>query len=136
MLEQDYIIRLLVRFADAIRRSLEATRGDRDPVDAAALLESAIGEATDIDGEVLLSLSPDSIASVLQVSGTDPMVMEYLARSLLLASEYLEQANDKELSALREAQAYALAEAYEIELDHDDITPEAFEEFFANEPEQ
>lgn len=136
MLEQDYIIRLLVRFADAIRRSLEATRGDRDPADAAALLESAIGEATDIDGEVLLSLSPDSIASVLQVSGTDPMVMEYLARSLLLASEYLEQANDKELSALREAQAYALAEAYEIELDHDDITPEAFEEFFANEPEQ
>ena len=86
MLEQDYLMRILLQFAEAIRRSWSRAVEDRDPRDAANMLERAVGDATDIDGATLLSLSPESIASVMQVSGVDPRVSEYIARSLLLAS--------------------------------------------------
>ena len=72
MLEQDYLMRIFLQFAEIIRRSWTKARKERDPRAAADMLEDAVGEATDIDGGVLLSLSPESIASVMQVSGTDP----------------------------------------------------------------
>lgn len=65
MLEQDYLMRILLQFAEAIRRSWARSVEDRDPRDAANMLEHAIGDATDIDGATLLSLSPESIASVM-----------------------------------------------------------------------
>ena len=43
----------------------------------------ALGDATDLDGEALLSLAPESLASVLQVSGVDPHLTEYIALSLI-----------------------------------------------------
>lgn len=116
MLEQDYLMRILLQFAEAIRRSWARSVEDRDPRDAANMLDRAIGDATDIDGATLLSLSPESIASVMQVSGVDPRVSEYIARSLLLASGYLAEAGEGELSALRAEQARALAEAYDLDL--------------------
>ena len=81
MLEQDYLMRIFLQFAEIIRRSWTKARKEKDPRAAADMLEDAVGEATDIDGGVLLSLSPESIASVMQVSGTDPRVTEYVARS-------------------------------------------------------
>ncbi|WP_165054271.1 MULTISPECIES: hypothetical protein [unclassified Adlercreutzia] len=112
MFEQDYLLRMLVDFAAAIRRSIERAGGQQDPSGAARMLEEAIGSAVDIDGGVLLSLSPESIASILEVSGTDPHVTEYVARSLLLASEYHAQAGEAELAELRRGQALAVADAY------------------------
>ena len=110
-------MRILLQFAEAIRRSWARSVEDRDPRDAANMLERAIGDATDIDGATLLSLSPESIASVMQVSGVDPRVSEYIARSLLSsASGYLAEAGEGDLSALRAEQARALAEAYDLDL--------------------
>lgn len=116
MLEQDYLMRILLQFAEAIRRSWSRAVEDRDPRDAANMLERAVGDATDIDGATLLSLSPESIASVMQVSGVDPRVSEYIARSLLLASGYLREAGDEDLADVRADQARALAEAYDLDL--------------------
>ena len=112
MFEQDYLLRMLMDFAAAIRRSIERAGGQQVPSGAAGMLEEAIGNAVDIDGGVLLSLSPESIASILEVSGTDPHVTEYVARSLLLASDYHAQAGHSELAALRRGQALAIADAY------------------------
>ena len=112
MIEQDYLVRMLAQFATAIRRSMERAQGERDPQGAADMLEAAVGEATDFDGATLLALSPDSIANILQVSGTDPRVTEYMVRSLMLASRYRAEAGDAQAADLREAQARAIAEAY------------------------
>lgn len=116
MLTQDYLVRIMVQFAEAIRRSLIRSTKEHDPRGAADLLEGAVGEATDIDGSVLLSLSPESIASVMQVSGVDPQVSEYVARSLLLVSGYLREAGECGLAEIREQQARAIAQAYGHEL--------------------
>ena len=119
MFEQDYLMRILVQFAEAIRRSMQKATGEKDPRGAADMLEAAVGEATDIDGSVLLTLAPESMAGVMQVSGVDPHVTEYIARSLMLAAVYLRDAGDAPLAEVREAQARALAEAYGFELPDD-----------------
>lgn len=123
-------MRMILDLVAAMQRSFTRARGQKDPEGAAALLEVAIGEATDIDGSVLLSLSPDSIAAILQVSGTEPQLIEHLSRSLLLASEYHREAGNLALGELREQQAYALAQAYGVELSPASISPEELDNLF------
>ena len=119
MLEQDYLMRILLQFAEIIRRSWTKAEEERDPLRAADMLEDAVGEAVDMDGAALLSLAPDSVASVVQVSGVDPRVVDYVARSLLPASGYLRDAGERDLADLRERQARALADAYGLDLPDD-----------------
>lgn len=115
MLERDYLTRLFVLLAEAVRRSIFEKK--QDPRGAADTLEAAISNATDIDGEILLSLSPESMSSILQVSGVDPRVCGYIAHTLFLESQYLEDANESGVAAIRRQQAQALADAYGVDLD-------------------
>ena len=115
MLERDYLTRLFAVLAAAIRRSIFMEKND--PRGAADTLEEAISAATDIDGAILLSLAPESMSSVLQVSGVAPKVCGYIAHTLLLESQYLEEAKDEGLAGLRRQQAEAIAEAYGVDLD-------------------
>ena len=123
MFEQDYLMRMILQLVEGIRRSMELSRNKHDPESAAELLEATIGQATNLDGSVLLSLAPESIANILQVSGTDPAVVEFVGRSLLLESEYLQEAGNFETAQLRASQAQALAQAYGFPLG-DRETPE------------
>ena len=53
MLQQDYLLRMIMQFIEAIRQSMQKAQGEHDPRIAAEMLETAIGEATDIDGSIL-----------------------------------------------------------------------------------
>ncbi len=120
MLQRDYLMQLIHQFIQAILNS--RTTAERDPRAAADFLETAIGAATDIDGATLLSLGPESIAAVMQLSGVDPRVAGYIAHSLKLVSEYLQQAGELDLSELRAGQAQAVAELFGFDLS--DAPPE------------
>lgn len=130
MFEQDYIMRLLLQMAAAIRRSLEQSQKDKDPAAAAETLENTISEASDVDGSVLLSLAPESIAGVMEISGTDPQVAEYISRSLLLESQYLSEAGKEQKARLRKEQAFAIAHAFGFAVEIDMLTEEEWESFF------
>ena len=119
MFEQDYLMRLLLQFFQGLMKSYERLIDNEDPQGAADLLEVAIGEATDMDGAALLSLAPESIATVMRVSGIDPNVTQFVARSMLLESVYLADAGDVALSELRASQACAIAAAYGFDLPSD-----------------
>lgn len=119
MFERDYLVRMLVELAKAIRQAMEKARGEKDLDAACATLENSISSATDLDGSVLLSLSPESIASVLQVSNTDPRVVIYIAHSMQLQSHYLRNLGQNDLADLRLKQAIALADAYKFDLPSD-----------------
>ncbi len=135
MLEQDYLMRIIAQLLGAIRRSMERAAGEEDPDGAAHMLDEAVGDAADLDGEALLSLSPDSLTSILQVSGVDPHLTGYIARSLLLSSRYHGEAGHAELSSLRRGQAFALAAAFGCELDDEDISDEELDALFAESSE-
>lgn len=130
MFERDYLMRLIAELGAAIRRSMERTTElDHTPGDSAKLLEAAIGTAIDFDGATLLALAPESIAQIIQVSGTDSRVTEYVARSLMLCSRYYEEDGDTALAELRAKQARAIAAAYGHDLPEDAATDEAIEAF-------
>lgn len=115
MFQRDYLMRLIVNLAEAIRKTIFDEKPD--PRGAAETLEEAIGNATEVDGETLLNMAPESFVSIIQVTGTDPKLCGYIAHTLLLESEYLEQAGDASLAQLRAQQAQALAAAYGVDLD-------------------
>ena len=131
MFEQDYLMRQLAELIAGIRRSMERASGLRDPRGAAAMVEAAVGEAVEMDSATLFVLAPESIAAVLTVTGVEPGVTEYLARSLLLAARYRAEAGETETAALREAQARAIADAWGHDLEADAAEPEAMEAFLA-----
>ena len=138
MFERDYLMKLILGYFKTIVIVIKQGEKEKDPEGAADLLDQAIGEATEIDGEVLLSLAPESIASVLQVSGTDPKVVGYVAHGLLLEAHYLMHACDFARAELREEQARALASAYGFDLPDDlaeaeDILREAAEQGLMDE---
>ena len=130
MLERDYLVRLFTQFFQALIRSIERSQKEKDPLGAADLIEEAIGTATEIDGETLLSLAPESMASILSVSGTDPRVIEYVSRGLILEASYLDEGDMPELAELRREQARALAMAYDFELDEEPISAEELNAIF------
>lgn len=113
MLQQDYLMRLFLQFAEGIRRSMDY--GKHDPNEASESLEDAISRALDMDADVILGLEAESFASIVHISGTDSRVVEYVVRSLALEAFYLEQAGRTGRSDLRYAQACALARAYSVE---------------------
>lgn len=116
MFEQDYLVRLLLQFFQGMMKSIERRTNLEDPEGAADLLEAAIGEATEMDGETLLSLAPESIAQVMRISGIDPNVTQFVARSLLLESVYLAEAGNSGKAGIREGQARAIAAEYGFDL--------------------
>lgn len=119
MFEQDYLVHLLMQFFRGLMRSHELKEEKDDPQAAADMLEGAIGEAVEMDGATLLSLAPESIAQVMQISGIDPNVTQFVARSLLLESVYLAEAGNDSLSIVRAGQARAIAAEYGFELPSD-----------------
>lgn len=119
MLEQDYLMRQLLQFFKALVRSNELYWKDENPQGAADSLEDAISNATEMDGVALLSLSPDSIASIMRVTGIDPNITQFVARSMLLESVYLRSAGKFSLAQVREAQARAIADEYGFGLPDD-----------------
>ena len=119
MFEQDYLVRLLLQFFQGIAKSIERRTEHEDPQAAADLLETTIAEALDMDATTLLALAPDSTAQIMRVSGIDPNVTQFVARSLLLESVYLEEAGNNALSTLRAGQARAIAAEYGFDLPDD-----------------
>ena len=117
MIKQDYLMQMILKFFNALVKARE--KHEKDPLEAAESLEDAITAATDIDGVALLALAPESIASVVQVAGIDPVVVRYIAGSMMLEGVYLREAGDASTAALREAQAQALADAFDFDLPAD-----------------
>lgn len=119
MFQRDYLMKQLLVFFQALARSLQQRQKEDNPLLAAQTLENAISSATDLDGAALLSLSPESIAQVLRVSGVDPQVVSYIAHGLLLESQYLTDASEHDLADVRKCQALTLAQSYGFGLPDD-----------------
>ena len=133
MLQQDYLLRMFTALAIAVRDSILRAQGADDPEGAAELLEAALDNSTEIDGSLLLQMAPETFVTMVQLSQTDPQLIGYISRTLMLESQYLTDAGLDAKAELRRGQAQALAHAYGFEVDDSDVSPEALEAFFGNE---
>jgi hypothetical protein len=129
--ENDYIMRMILRLVEAIRRSLD--KGYTNLEEEEAELERAIGDAVDMDPQLLLSLTPESVVSMLQLGSFDAKLGGYVVRALFYEADLLEEQERFGSADLRRAQAQAIAKAYNIDADIASARPEMLEEFFAAE---
>lgn len=133
MFERDYIMKLLADLLQAIVKSMLQAEKEENPYLAAQTLEAAIGNAVDMDASVFMSLSPDSMASIMAISHTDPHSTEYIARSLALAAEYNRKAGFDEIADLRQGQAEAVAAAFGHDLSDMEDGPQAAMQAFLDQ---
>ena len=121
MLQQDYLMRLIMQFVDGVKRSME--REKLNPKEAADSLEDALSRALDMDADVLLGLAPESFASVAQISIADSRIAVYIVYTLALQSYYLREAGLADAAQLRYDQACAFAAACGVDAPGPDDIP-------------
>lgn len=125
MFEKDYLMKMLSDLIQAMVRSMVYATEEENPYMAARSLENAIGAAVDMDAAIFLSLSPESMSMMMQISPIDERGSEYVARSLALASVYNREAGDTDLARLRMEQARVVADSFGIDLNGADFDESA-----------
>lgn len=131
MFLNDYLMRIILQFVVALQKALREK--NMTPAQKAAGLENAVGEAVNIDARLLFSMDPDSLVSMLQLGDFDEVLGGYVLRSIYLEAEILEEAGHAQRAELRRAQADAIARAYGFDVSPADVSPEALEEFLAQQ---
>ena len=131
MFENDYIMRMILQLARVLRRSLikEYPSPDMEIRD----IEGKVAEALDLDPRLMFKLEPESLVDLLRLGNVDPVLAIYAVRSIYYESDLLEENGELEKAELRRRQADAIAEAYDIEVTLADASPEAMEEFLAEQ---
>ena len=124
MLQRDYVLELISQFAAAVKVSLRRAKKDLDP-EACQDVERSIGELLELDYNTAMSLSPDSLVTMMVLSGIGDSVASYVCYSLTQLSDVYSRRGDEDLAQFRMAQAKAVSESFACDLD---VVPEEFAE--------
>lgn len=120
MLQRDYILEIVGQFVEGITRSFRlAVDGDDH---ALKDVEQQIGELIELDYETALSLAPDSLVTMMLLSGMGDSVASYVCYALDRLSLLYEREGNGDLAGLRRLQARAVAESFNC--DPSDVPPE------------
>ena len=110
MLQRDYVLEIVDQFvegvSDALRRALRGEAGATDDI------ERQIGELLDLDPGTALVLAPDSLVTMMVLSGMGDSVASYVCYALERVSRLYERAGEEDLAGLRRLQARAVAESF------------------------
>lgn len=114
MLQRDYILELVDDFCqticDPLRRALS---GD---LDACGDVERQIGGLLELDHRTALALAPDSLVTMMVLSGMGDVVASYVGVALVRLADAYEAAGDDDRAGLRRLQARAVAESFSLDL--------------------
>ena len=93
MLEKDYITRIIETFAKNIVRALHITL-ILENYEGVTEIETAVGEALELDPKMLFALDPESFVTMMRLGGNAEALSDYVAYSLEgLADAYREVAS-------------------------------------------
>ncbi len=111
MLQRDYILMLISQFVDAIT---DPTIHAFQHADLKSIhqVEHAVGEILQLDPETALMLTPDSLVTMMDLSGIGDTVAGYVAYTLNKLSSLYERRGDEGMAELRLNQARAVAVAF------------------------
>lgn len=110
MLQRDYVVEIIGQFVTAVTRALRrAAAGERDGL---VETERQIGELLDLDYRTALALAPDSLVTMMVLSGMGDSVAAYVCYALDRLARLYERAGDEDTAGLRRLQARAVAESF------------------------
>lgn len=114
MIHQDYIMRMIQQFTDALVNARnEIKLGEESK--ALATMEDALGHCLNMKGSTVLALAPASLVTVMKLSSLNDAVAIYVSYALERMAEILDH-EDASLAQTRREQAQAVARAFEFPL--------------------
>lgn len=115
MLQRDYILEIIADFSRAVTQALKQAYDTKDPK-SLEIVEQQVAELIDLSPETACALAPDSLVTMMLLSGVADSVAEYVSYALERASRIYDQLGDTDASGLRHLQAQAVAESFNCDL--------------------
>ena len=100
MLERDYITELISQFIEAVTRALKLAVEKGDPASCQEV-EQQVADLIDLDVQTAMALSPDSLVTMLVLSGMGDSVAAYACYALDRVSRVYEEQGNDDLAGLR-----------------------------------
>lgn len=114
MLQHDYLLEIIAQFVEAVTSALRRALGKGD-LSAAGEVEEAVAGLLDIDPAIAMQLSPDSLVTMMVLSGVGDSVAEYVGYALDKVGDAYAAADRHELAEMRHAQARAVYGSFGLE---------------------
>ena len=94
-------------------------------------VEAAVSSLLELDADTAMSLSPDSLVTMMLLSGMADSTAEYVSYALDRVADVYEDMGSVDVAEVRRAQAEAVADAFQCDLGHvpaelDDMDRELF----------
>lgn len=127
MIQHDYLLEIIAQFVQTVMNALRQALGKGD-VESVKEVEAAVGELLELDPAVALELAPESLATMMFLSGMGNSLAEYVTYALRKTSEAYERLGQGETAQLRRAQGEAVARSFGCDYE---VVPHEFEDFEA-----
>ena len=124
MLEHDYIQEIIDKFVQAVMEPIRRALLDKD-LASAETVEHQIAEMMSLSVDTAMNLAPESLCTMMLLSGIGDSIAGYAAWSLLRLSEVYAAAGMQDVADLRRAQAEAIGREFMYDISE---TPVEFEE--------
>ncbi len=121
MLHRDYLLEIIARFVESIMRALRHAVLEGNETSAQEV-EDSIAALLDLDPQTAMNLSPDSLVTMMLLTGMGDSIASYVAYALDKVGDAYDTAGNQEKAELRWDQAQAVAESFNCNME--DIPPE------------
>ena len=118
MLQRDYLLEVISQFVEAVSRALLVARAAQDEpaaLEAAGEVEHEVAGLLDMDPDVAMQLTPDSLVTMMLLSGMGDALAGYVAFALSRAADGYDRAGDPDTAGARRAQAEAIAGSFGVD---------------------
>ncbi|MBP3885034.1 MAG: hypothetical protein J6D54_08880 [Olsenella sp.] len=123
MLQHDYLLEIIGKFVECVTVALLGVFKDGD-FSRIPDAEQAVADLLDLDAETAMALAPQSLVTMMSLSGVGESVAGYAAYALSKVGDAYELAGDESRAELRRSQAKAISAAFGAD---DNEIPEEFE---------
>ncbi|MBR3235883.1 MAG: hypothetical protein IKG11_09745 [Atopobiaceae bacterium] len=123
MLHRDYLLEIIAKFVDAVTVALRGALLDGSP-ESARDVEDSVAALLDLDPQTAMNLSPDSLVTMMLLSGMGDSLASYVSYALDRVGDAYDDMGDRAKAELRWDQSQAVAESF-------DCDPSAVPEEFA-----
>lgn len=122
MLHRDYLLEIIARFVETVTAALRHAVLEGDELSAHEV-EDSVAALLDLDPQTAMNLSPDSLVTMMLLSGMGDSLASYVAYALDRVGDAYDDMGDHQRATLRWDQAQAVAESFGC--DQSDV-PEEF----------
>lgn len=115
MLHKDYLLEVIEQFVSSVSQALARALLQRD-LEAAEDVEAAVADLVQLDPQTAMALAPESLVTMMLLSGTGDAVAGYAAYALNKLGDSYDNMGDHELANMRRDQANAIAASFGADL--------------------